>query len=114
MLGLGKRELAVVVLRDADELARTLQQALADAPEEERAGLQRALDLVAETTKDSDTELRARWVWEQLDATGYQGPGDDVRAVKALRDAQPGLSLTQAVEFTKQAAAARTTNSPGA
>ncbi|MGW0736763.1 hypothetical protein [Streptomyces sp. NPDC002851] len=101
-----RQETAVLVLRDSDELTETLRWALDRAPEEERAGLRRALELVAETAATSDAEIRVRWTRAQLAAAGYQGPGDDVRAVKALRDAQPGLSLAQAVEFTKEAAAA--------
>lgn len=34
-----------------------------------------------------------------------EGPADSVRAVKALREAEPGLSLLQAVRLSKEAAA---------
>ncbi|MBQ0825384.1 hypothetical protein [Streptomyces tagetis] len=106
MLGLRKPpEIAVLVLRDADVVARALRQALAEASPEERPGLERAATLVERAAETSDAELRARWVHERLAAVGHEGPADSVRAVKALRDAVPGLSLLAAVQLSKDAAA---------
>ena len=90
-------ELNVLVLRDTDVVAHGIRQALAEATPEERPGLERAAA--------PDAELHARWVRERLAAAGHEGPVDSVRAVKALREAAPGLSLRQAVKLTKDAAA---------
>lgn len=38
-------------------------------------------------------------------AAGHEGPLDSVAAVKALRTAEPGLSLRQAVRLAREAAA---------
>jgi len=88
MVLFGKRELAVVVLRDTDEITEAIRSALDTATAEERPGLERALELVTEAA-----------------AVGFDGPVDSVRAVKALRGAEPWLSLVQAVALTKEAAA---------
>ncbi|WP_030421853.1 hypothetical protein VM636_05165 [Streptomyces sp. SCSIO 75703] len=106
MLGLRKPpEIAVLVLRDADVVARALRQALAEAAPGERPGLERAVTVVERAADTSDAELRSRWVHERLAAVGHEGPADSVRAVKALRDAVPGLSLLAAVRLSKEAAA---------
>ncbi|MEV0279439.1 hypothetical protein AB0I22_24035 [Streptomyces sp. NPDC050610] len=109
MMAFGKRqEPAVVVLRDADTITAALHQALGAASPEERPGLEAALALATEAASAPESELRARWVRNRLAATGYDGPVDDsVAAVKALRQAEPGLSLLQAATLTKEAAAAR-------
>ncbi|MFG3101197.1 hypothetical protein ACGFZL_11860 [Streptomyces sp. NPDC048182] len=98
-------ELHVLVLRDADTLAAVLRDALAEAPDDQRPGLERAAALVAEAAAVPDASLRARWVHQRLAAAGHEGPADSVRAVKALRQAEPGLSLLTAVQLTKEAAA---------
>lgn len=101
----GKRETAVVVLRDADAIAESIRAALADASEAERPGLERAAALVAAAAEGGDAELRARWVRRRLADAGYEGELDAVAAVKSLRQAEPGLSLVAAVQLTKEAAA---------
>ncbi|GAA3506760.1 hypothetical protein GCM10019016_138750 [Streptomyces prasinosporus] len=101
----GQPEPNVLVLRDADVVAREIRRALAEATPGQRPGLERAAALVEQAAAASDAELRARWVHERLAAAGHRGPADSVRAVKALREAAPGLSLLSAVRLTKDAAA---------
>ncbi|MFD9819631.1 hypothetical protein [Streptomyces violascens] len=102
----GRRELSVLVLRDADDIVRALREALEGAGEAERPGLEAAVEMAERAAAVPDRELRARWVREQRASVGYQGPDDEsVHAVKALRQAQPGLSLLSAVQLTKDAAA---------
>ncbi|MFE5599747.1 hypothetical protein ACFQ8O_11230 [Streptomyces coelicoflavus] len=100
-------ELNVLVLRDTDVVAHGIRQALAEATPEERPGLERAAALVEQAAAAPDAALFARWVHERLASAGYDGPVDSVRAVKVLREAAPGLSLRQAVQLTKTAAAHR-------
>jgi hypothetical protein len=107
MLGLTKKELSVVVLRDADGVKAALQAALAQAAPEERPGLERALAVVAEASAATDEELRARWVRQRMEAAGVRGPADSVEAIKALREAAPGLSLLSAVQLAKSAESVR-------
>ncbi|MEV5978200.1 hypothetical protein [Streptomyces sp. NPDC052114] len=101
----GKRELMVITLRDADTVADELREALATADPAERPGLERALEVVARTAATPDAEVRGRWALRQLAAAGHTGPADSVHAVKALRQAEPGLSLVTAVQLSKEAAA---------
>ncbi|MFD7168396.1 hypothetical protein [Streptomyces violascens] len=102
----GRRELSVLVLRDADDIARALREALEGAGEAERPGLEAAVEIAERAAALPDRELRGRWVREQRASVGYTGPDDEsVHAVKALRDARPELSLLAAVQLTKDAAA---------
>ncbi|MFE3183847.1 hypothetical protein ACFXKR_23715 [Streptomyces violascens] len=103
---LGRKELAVLVLRDADTVVRALREALEGAGEAERPGLEAAVEIAERAAAVPDRELRARWVREQRASVGYTGPDDEsVHAIKALRQAQPGLSLLSAVQLAKDAAA---------
>ena len=100
----GLKELTVLVLRDADDIARALREALEGAGEAERPGLEAALQIAERAAAVPDRELRGRWVRGQRASVGYTGPDDEsVRAVKALRDARPELSLLSAVQLTKDA-----------
>ncbi|MGY0018166.1 hypothetical protein [Streptomyces sp. cg35] len=103
-----KRELNVLVLRDADRVADAVQEALASASDAERPGLERAAALIAEAAGMSEAEVRGRWVRERLAAAGHTGPADSVQAIKALRQAEPALSLYTAVRLAKDAAATAT------
>ncbi|MFE2290264.1 hypothetical protein [Streptomyces sp. NPDC059452] len=96
----------VIVLRDAPDAVTSLRHALKTATDAERPGLERALALVEEAAERPDGELRGRWVRRHLDAAGYAGPADSLEAIKALRQAEPALSLRQAVTYAKEAAAA--------
>ncbi|MFD4125168.1 hypothetical protein ACFXKK_17675 [Streptomyces globisporus] len=98
--------LAVLVVRDAPEVVAALRSALEAASDDERPGLERALALAEESAGRPDAELRGRWVRQRLDAAGHEGPADSVEAIKILRQAEPGLTLLQAVTYAKEAAAA--------
>ncbi|MFF7336192.1 hypothetical protein ACFZAT_02520 [Streptomyces sp. NPDC008163] len=104
MIGNGKKDLAVIVVRDADAVAAALREELARAADVDRPGLERALALVEARTGVPDAELRGRWAARRITAGGYDGPLDAVAAVKALRQAEPGLSLRQAVQLSREAA----------
>ncbi|MER5949934.1 hypothetical protein ABT127_28160 [Streptomyces sp. NPDC001904] len=99
-----KRELNVLVLRDADRIADAVHHALRNASDSERPGLERAAALIAEQAAASEAGVRGRWVRDQLAAAGYEGPADTVQAIKILRRAQPSLSLYGAVQLAKDAA----------
>ncbi|MEV0579862.1 MULTISPECIES: hypothetical protein [unclassified Streptomyces] len=103
--GLSKKHNFVLVIRDADEIAATLRQALAEASPEERPGLERAAALVESTAADTEGLLRARWVRSRLAAAGFTGDIASVAAVKALRQAEPKLSLLAAAQLQKDALA---------
>lgn len=103
--GLNKKHNFVLLIRDADVVAAALRQALADASSEERPGLERAAALVESTAAASEHQLRARWVRSRLAAVGFTGDITSVAAVKALRQAEPKLSLLAAVQLQKEAVA---------
>ncbi|MEV1046981.1 hypothetical protein [Streptomyces sp. NPDC049916] len=96
--------LAVLVIRDAPDVVTALRSALESAAEAERPGLERALVLAEEAAARPDGELRGDWVRQRLAAAGHEGPADSVEAIKVLRQAEPGLSLLQAVTYAKEAA----------
>ncbi|MDH6520923.1 hypothetical protein M2163_002091 [Streptomyces sp. SAI-135] len=103
--GLNKKHNFVLLVRDADVVASALRQALAEAPPEERPGLERAVALVESTGAATEAGLRARWVRSRLAAVGFTGDITSVAAVRALRKAEPKLSLLAAVELQKDAVA---------
>lgn len=107
MLGLTKKELSVIVLRDADGIEAAVHAALEHAAPEERPGLERALAVVAEASAATDEQLRARWVEQRMEAAGVRGPADSVEAIKALREAAPGLTLLSAVQLARSAESVR-------
>ncbi|MFD9099148.1 hypothetical protein [Streptomyces collinus] len=102
---LARKSDVVLTLRDADVVAAALRQALAEASPQERPGLERAAALVEATAAASESRLRARWVRARLAAAGFSGDIASVAAVKALRQAEPGLSLLAAVQLQKDAVA---------
>lgn len=102
---LGKKNTFVLTVRDADVIAAALRQALAGASPEERPGLERAAALVDSTAAADEGRLRARWVRSRLTAAGFAGDLASVAAVRALRQAEPGLSLLAAVQLQKEAVA---------
>ncbi|MFF2522617.1 hypothetical protein [Streptomyces liangshanensis] len=101
--GLSGKHDFVPVIRDADVVATALRQALAEASPEERPGLERAVALVESTAAATDGLLRARWVRSRLAAVGFTGDIASVAAVKALRQAEPELSLLAAARLQKEA-----------
>ncbi|MFJ1803833.1 hypothetical protein [Streptomyces sp. NPDC088180] len=98
--------LAVLVVRDAPDVVAGLRRALETATDTERPGLERALALAEDSAARPDAELRGRWVRQRLAAAGHEGPADSVAAIKILRQAEPGLTLLQAVTYAKEAEAA--------
>ncbi|GAA2798683.1 hypothetical protein GCM10010441_24650 [Kitasatospora paracochleata] len=105
LLGMSTKHNVVLTIRDADTLAAALDRALADAPPEERPGLERAAALVRSTAAATETRLRADWVRSRLAAVGFTGAPDSVAAVRALRQAEPKLSLAAAVQLQRDALA---------
>ncbi|MGW1128903.1 hypothetical protein [Streptomyces sp. NPDC002526] len=108
MIGNGKKDMAVIVVRDAEAVAAVLREELGRASDADRSGLERALALAEAQAGVPDAELRGRWAARRIAAGGYDGPLDAVAAVKALRQAEPGLSLRQAVQLSREAAAEAT------
>jgi hypothetical protein len=94
-----------VVIRDSDVVAANLRQALAGASMDTRPGLEHAIALVEATAADTETRLRARWVRSRLADAGFADDLTSVAAVKALREAEPGLSLLAAVRLRDEAVA---------
>ncbi|GGW20331.1 hypothetical protein GCM10018980_36190 [Streptomyces capoamus] len=101
--GFTKRQDVVLVIRDSDLVAAALRDALDAAPEEERAGLERAAAVVGETAGASEGRLRADWVRTRLADVGFTGEVASISALKALRQAEPQLSLLAAVQLQKEA-----------
>ncbi|MGW2457836.1 hypothetical protein ACWC2M_02135 [Streptomyces sp. NPDC001761] len=101
--GFGRKQDLVLVIRDSDLVGAALREALDGASEEERAGLERAVALVGATAGASEARLRADWVRARLADVGFTGDIASVAAVKALRQAEPGLSLLAAVQLQKDA-----------
>ncbi|MFV8129613.1 hypothetical protein [Streptomyces syringium] len=93
----------VLVLRDSEAIADAIREALAGASDEERAGLERAAAIVAQYGGRPEAEARVEWVRGVLAAAGVDPVKHEVRAVKAVRDAERGLSLLAAVELVKEA-----------
>lgn len=104
-LGMNTKHNFVLLIRDADTITAALHQALDDASPEERPGLERAIALAEAAATASEKQLRARWVRSRLTAAGFTGDIGSVAAVKALRTAEPKLSLLAAVELQKDAVA---------
>ncbi|KOG42634.1 hypothetical protein [Streptomyces resistomycificus] len=103
--GLNKKHNFVLLVRETDVVAEALREALADASAEERPGLERAVALVESSAATSETRVRARWVRSRLAAVGFTGDVASVSAVKALREAEPKLSLLAAVQLQREAVA---------
>ncbi|MGW6918352.1 hypothetical protein ACWGB8_31740 [Kitasatospora sp. NPDC054939] len=104
-LGMNAEHNFVLLIRDADTIAAALGRALAEATPKERPGLERAASLVAATAAATETRLRADWARSRLAAVGFTGKLDSVDAVKALRRAEPKLSLAAAVQLQRDAVA---------
>ncbi|MDH6698068.1 hypothetical protein P3T26_002522 [Streptomyces sp. MAA16] len=103
--GLSGKSDAVLVIRDTEPIVAALRGALVEASPEERPGLERAVALVEAAADASEERLRADWVRTRLADVGYDGEIDSVRAVRALRQAEPRLSLLAAVQLQKAAVA---------
>ncbi|GGY76503.1 hypothetical protein [Streptomyces nitrosporeus] len=99
-----RRKGVVLLLRESEGIAALLQDSLETATDEERPGMERALALVREAAAVPDAALRGRWARQRLAAVGHEGPADSVQAIRALRRAEPGLSLLAAVTCAREAA----------
>ncbi|MCC3773953.1 hypothetical protein [Streptomyces sp. UNOB3_S3] len=97
---------AVVVLRDSRAVADAVRAALETADEAERPGLERAAELIALHAARPEREVRAEWARGVLAAAGVDAREQEVHAVRALRRAEPGLSLKSAVRLVREAAGA--------
>ncbi|MFJ3308516.1 hypothetical protein ACIPSA_36840 [Streptomyces sp. NPDC086549] len=99
-----KKETHFVVLNDLDKARAALQEALGKAERDEAPGLRRALEIVDGIGAGGDP--RVRWAREVLAGQGIDPRAREVHAVKALREALPGLSLVAAVDLVRQCQAA--------
>lgn len=100
-----KKETHMVVLNDLDEARAAIQRALNDATgSDTAAGLRRALEIVDGIGDGRDP--RVRWAAQVLAEAELDPREQEVKAVKALREALPGLSLIAAVDLLKQTQAA--------
>ncbi|MFD8717582.1 hypothetical protein ACFV2H_06005 [Streptomyces sp. NPDC059629] len=93
----------IVVIRDAQVVAAALREALVGASAETRAGLERAVAVVESTAAVTAGRLRGDWVRARLADVGFSGDLTSAEAVKALRQAEPGLSLLAAVQLRNDA-----------
>ncbi|NEC16367.1 hypothetical protein G3I34_29680 [Streptomyces sp. SID8014] len=100
MWGTPRNQTGPRFVQDSGEVVAALERALADADEAERPGLERAL-AVARGARLSEHDLRARWLAQRLAAVGFTGDRDSVAAVRALRKAEPTLSLVEAVALLR-------------
>ncbi|CAM5386550.1 MULTISPECIES: hypothetical protein [Streptomyces] len=100
MWGTPRNQTGPRFVQDSDEVVAALERAFADADEAERPGLERAL-AVARGARLSEHDLRARWLAQRLAAVGFTGDRDSVAAVRALRKAEPALSLVEAVALLR-------------
>jgi hypothetical protein len=96
----GSRRRSALPVDQLGPVREDLQKALAAAGERERPGLEEALRIIG---RYSPEQLRRRWVADTLTAAAVDPQTDTVKAVKALRDAAPGLSLSDAVAMVKEA-----------
>ncbi len=105
LVGFGKKQDCVLVIRDSDVVLEALREVLDGAPERERAGLERALAVVGGVAGADEGPLRAAWVRKRLAGVGFAGDVGSVAAIKALRQAEPDLSLLAAVQLQRDAVA---------
>jgi len=98
----GLRQVRVLPADQLGPVREDLRKALAASGERERPGLEAALRIIEGYPPG---ELLRRWVSGILTAAAVDPRTDTVRAIKALRDAVPALSLADAVALVKEAAA---------
>ncbi|MEU5049423.1 hypothetical protein [Streptomyces sp. NPDC021096] len=98
-------DLGVVVLRDSHAVAEAVRETLAGASAEDRPGLERAAALIAERAARPESEIRGEWVRGIVATQGVDLHTQEIHAIRALRKAQPRLSLVDAVHLVREAAA---------
>ncbi|WP_336605623.1 hypothetical protein [Streptomyces sp. BA2] len=95
-----KNEPPIVVLHDLEDVRSEINAALETASDNRRPGLQAALDILNRHATATDDQRIRQWVRRTLSEAGVE-PDEHVRAVKALRDAVPGLGLIAANDLVK-------------
>lgn len=98
-----KNQPPIVVLHDLEDVRLEINVALEAASESQRPGLQAALDILNRCATATDDQLVREWVRRTVSEAGVEIGEDHVRAVKALRDAVPGLGLISANDLVKSA-----------
>jgi hypothetical protein len=100
------KEAHLVVLNDLDEARAALREALEAADGETAPGLRLALEIADGIGGGVDP--RVRWAGQVLAEEQLDPKKQEVRAVRALRVALPGLSLVAAVDLVRRCQAAAT------
>ncbi|MEU1134376.1 hypothetical protein ABZ383_31720 [Streptomyces sp. NPDC005900] len=93
----------IVVLHDLEDVRSEINATLETACENQRPGLQAALDILNRRATATDDQRVREWVRRTVSEAGVEIDEDHVRAVKALRDAVPGLGLIAANDLVKSA-----------
>ncbi|AZK97476.1 MULTISPECIES: hypothetical protein [Streptomyces] len=93
----------VVLLHDVDAVRADLVTALESADPSLRPGLEEALRIAERHGALTDEQRTGEWVRRTLRAADTDPAADHVRAVKALREAVPGLGLIAANGLVKAA-----------
>ncbi|MEU7163087.1 hypothetical protein AB0A70_00305 [Streptomyces morookaense] len=88
------------LLPDLTPVKDALRTALGEADEAERPGLQRALAIVEEFAS-ADQVATQDWARKTLAVAGIDPATHEIRAIKALRQARPGLTLKEGVDLVK-------------
>ncbi|MFD9795553.1 hypothetical protein ACFWXK_31895 [Streptomyces sp. NPDC059070] len=93
-----EKKTSPIVVRDAPDILEAVRAALTQAAPEERAGLERAAEIVEAYGRLTDDDLLAQWVRGILADAGVESRtrSDHVQRVIALRKAVPELTLTAA------------------
>ncbi|MFD0279041.1 hypothetical protein ACFVHB_34750 [Kitasatospora sp. NPDC127111] len=94
------KEAHFIVLHDLDEAREALERELAQAEPALAPGLRRAREILAATARGGD-EPKYRWARQALDAAGVDPRAEELKAIRALRQALPGLGLAAAVDLVK-------------
>ncbi|MEV5506154.1 hypothetical protein [Streptomyces orinoci] len=80
-----------------------MHRALAEASDEDRPGLERAAGLIAALAARPEREVRAEWARGVIAAAGLDPHTQELPAIRAVRKAEPGLSLRAAVQVVREA-----------
>ncbi|MGW1199983.1 hypothetical protein ACWD4B_29720 [Streptomyces sp. NPDC002536] len=88
------------LLPDLTPVKDALRTALGEAEEAERPGLERALAIVEEFAS-ADQVATQDWARKTLAVAGVDPVTHEVKAVRALRQARPGLGLKEAVDLVR-------------
>ncbi|GHF29168.1 hypothetical protein GCM10010359_34550 [Streptomyces morookaense] len=88
------------LLPDLTPVKDALRTALGEADEAERPGLERALAIVEEFAS-ADQAATQDWARKTLAVAGVDPVAQEVKAVRALRQARHGLGLKEAVDLVK-------------